>query len=469
MSTTQSFFFYDLETSGLNARNDRVMQFAGQRTTLELEPIGEPFNVLVRLTDDILPSPDAIMVTGITPQATLADGISEREFAELLMKDIFTPHTITVGFNSVRFDDEFIRHTLWRNFYDPYEWAWDDGRSRWDMLDVVRMTRALRPEGIKWPVTEEGKPVNKLELIASANGLDHKKAHDALSDVEALIDVAKMIKSKQPKLFQYLLDMRDKKKVERLVNLQEPEAFVYSSGRFGSDFDFTTVAIPAFPGSKPGSVVVYDLRHDPQQFTDLSLEDVKTRLFGSKEVLGELTRLPFKELSFNKCPAVAPMGVLDEAAQKRLELDMKAVAHNKTALLGATDFLYKAREAYKTREPYAAATDVEAKLYDGFLNNKDQGRVAAVRSATAEELADFHPDFIDERLPELLFRYKARQFSMSLSDDEHERWEEYRGEKLQASLPSYMADLQRLAAKVEDTYILEELQLWAESIMPSDL
>ena len=469
MSTTQSFFFYDLETSGLNARNDRVMQFAGQRTSLELEPIGEPFNVLVRLTDDILPSPDAIMVTGITPQATLADGISEREFVELLMKDVFTPHTITVGFNSVRFDDEFIRHTLWRNFYDPYEWAWADGRSRWDMLDVVRMTRALRPEGIKWPVTEEGKPVNKLELIASANGLDHKKAHDALSDVEALIDVAKMIKSKQPKLFQYLLDMRDKKKVERLVNLQEPEAFVYASGRFGSDFDFTTVAIPAFPGSKPGSVVIYDLRHDPLQFAGLSLDAVKTRLFGTKEELGDDSRLPFKELSYNKCPAVAPMGVLDEATQKRLKLDMKVVAHNKAALLGATDFLYKAREAYKTREPYPAATDVESKLYDGFLNNKDQGRVAAVRFVTAEELADFHPDFIDERLPELLFRYKARQFPMSLSDDERERWEEYRGEKLQSALPGYMADLQRLVAKAEDTYILEELQLWAESIMPSDL
>ena len=159
---SQTFFFYDLETSGFSARDDRIMQFAGQRTAMDLTPIGEPVNILVKLTDDILPSPDAIMVTGITPQATLGDGYSEKEFCDILMSDVFTPGTIAVGFNNVRFDDEFIRHTLWRNFFDPYAWAWSDNRSRWDMLDVVRMTRALRPDGITWPVDGDGKAVNKL-------------------------------------------------------------------------------------------------------------------------------------------------------------------------------------------------------------------------------------------------------------------------------------------------------------------
>ena len=196
----KTFFFYDLETSGLSPRFARIMQFAGIRTDIDLNQIGEPINIMVKLSDDILPDPGAVMVTGITPQQTLTDGYSEPEFCKLLMDEVFTADTITVGFNSVRFDDEFIRHTLWRNFYDPYEWAWSEGRSRWDMLDVVRMTRALRPEGIKWPVDENGKAVNKLELISKENGLNHEKAHDALSDVEALIGVAKLIKSKQAKL-----------------------------------------------------------------------------------------------------------------------------------------------------------------------------------------------------------------------------------------------------------------------------
>lgn len=464
----QTFFFYDLETSGLNPRYDRIMQFAGIRTDSDLKPIGEPVNVLVKLTDDTLPNPDAVRVTGITPQSTLADGLTEKEFCDMLMQDIFTPETVTVGFNNVRFDDEFIRHTLWRNFYDPYEWAWADGRSRWDLLDVVRMTRSLRPDGIKWPVNAEGKPVNKLELLSAENGLVHTKAHDALSDVEALIAIGDLIRSKQPKLYDYLFSLRDKRRVEEVVNLVNPEPFVYASGKYDSQFQCTTVAFPVCQGSRPGSVVVYNLREDPTAFSDLSLDEVKTLLFGTKEERGDRARLPLKELGYNKCPAVAPMGVWDAETAARLELPIDTIKQHMSALLAAKDFMYKVREAYKTRTPYPAVSDVEGKLYDSFTDRKDQPKIAAVRSATSNELADFHPDFADERLAELLFRYKARQFPSSLSEDEQQRWEEYRSEKIQSELPKFLADLQRLA-KTEgvDTYLLEELQLWAESIVPA--
>ena len=230
----ETFFFYDLETSGLSPRDDRIMQFAGIRTDLDLNPIGEPVNLLVQLPEDTLPSPDALMVTKITPQQTRLDGLSEPEFCKYVSEEIFTPGTIAVGYNSVRFDDEFMRFTFWRNFYDPYEWQWKDGRSRWDLLDVVRMTRALRPEGIKWPfqplrrlnretgvreevLDDDGEPVmvatNRLELITELNDIKHEHAHDALSDVEALISVTRLIREKQPKLYEYLLAMRDKKRV----------------------------------------------------------------------------------------------------------------------------------------------------------------------------------------------------------------------------------------------------------------
>ena len=229
---TQTFFFYDLETSGLSGRKDRIMQFAGRRTDMDLKPIGEPVNILVKMPDDTLPSPEALLVTGITPQETLIDGISESEFTRFFVDEIAKPNTIILGYNNVRFDDEFIRNTLWRNFYDPYEWAYADGRSRWDLLDVVRLFRALRPEGIKWPVDGEGQPTNRLELLSKANQLEHTHAHDALSDVDALIGVAKLLKSKQPKMFEYLLTMRSKKEVEKLVNLENPEPFIYASGRY---------------------------------------------------------------------------------------------------------------------------------------------------------------------------------------------------------------------------------------------
>ena len=212
----KSFFFYDLETSGLNPRTDRIMQFAGQRTDMDLNPIGEPVNVLVKMTDDALPSPGAIMVTKITPQQTLADGITEAEFSKYVTEEIFTPETVAVGYNTVRFDDEFMRAVFWRNFYDPYEFEWKDGRSRWDMLDVVRLTRALRPEGINWPFTEDGKPTNRLELMTKLNGLSHEHAHDALSDVYATIAVAGLIREKQPELFKFLFSIRNKNDVKKI-------------------------------------------------------------------------------------------------------------------------------------------------------------------------------------------------------------------------------------------------------------
>lgn len=467
----KTFFFYDLETSGLSPRFARIMQFAGIRTDMDLNQIGEPINIMVKLSDDILPEPGAVMVTGITPQQTLTDGYTEPEFCKLLMDEVFTPDTITVGFNSVRFDDEFIRHTFWRNFYDPYEWAWSEGRSRWDLLDVVRMTRALRPDGIKWPVDENGKAVNKLELIAKENDLVHEKAHDALSDVEALIGVAKLIKGNQAKLFEYLLAMRDKKEVAKLVNLETPQPFVYASGRYDAQFEKATAAFPLAPGTKPGSVLVYDLRYDPTPFLNATPAALASVIFADRETRQSegYQRLPVKELSYNKCPAVAPMGVLDEASQKRLSLDPAVIQKHIAILSAQPGFAGAVREAFEMREPFEPSSDVEAQLYDGFINDKDKGRMGAVRAATADELADFHPSFADDRLPELLFRYKARSFPTSLSEEEMVRWESYRMDKLKTQLPAYLEQLKKLASYSRDTYLLEELQLWAESIMPADI
>lgn len=467
----QTFFFYDLETSGFSARDDRIMQFAGQRTDMNLEPVGEPINLLVKLSDDILPSPDAIMVTGITPQSTLADGYSEAEFCKLLMNDVFMPDTITVGFNNVRFDDEFIRHTLWRNFYDPYEWSWSEGRSRWDMLDVVRMTRALRPDGIEWPVDETGKAVNKLELLAAKNGLLHTKAHDALSDVEALIALAKLIKTKQPKLFDYLFEMRDKKKVAELVSLDDPRPFVYASGRYSPLYERTTIAYPLAPSPTPGSILVYDLRYDPSGFMGASPQQLASIAFAdrAKREAQDYQALPVKSLSLNKCPAVAPLGVLDDDSRARLQLDIAVIQHHLQKLAQNQGFAGAVREAFEMREPYEQSTDVEHQLYVGFMNDKDKGRCSVVRAADATELADFHPQFADERLTELLFRYKARQFPASLTELEHASWEQYRVQKLQAKLPGYLDRLSSLQMSGADSYVLGELQLWAESIAPTDL
>ena len=467
----QTFFFYDLETSGLSPRQDRIMQFAGQRTDMNLEPIGDPYNLLVTLNDDTLPNPDALMVTGITPQKTVEEGYTEAQFARMLGEEIFTPDTIAVGFNNIRFDDEFIRHLLWRNFHDPYEWSWKDGRSRWDLLDVVRLTRALRPEGINWPLDDKGEPSNRLELITSANGIAHENAHDALADVTALIAVTKLIKQKQPQLYDYLLKMRDKKVVQQLVNVDDKKPFVYASGRYDKEFAKTTVAFP-LTTSRNGGVVVYDLRYDPTPFVELSTEELSKKIFASWEErqAEDFVKLPVKELQYNRCPAVAPLGVLEQGdGWQKISLDLKTVQKHQNILLNHPDFAEKLRTIFENKPAFKKLPDPEAQLYDGFLNDRDRIRVEAVRNADERELADFHPEFQDERLAPLLLHYKARNFPRSLSEDDLAQWETWRAQHLQAQLPQFMTSLHRLAPTATDDqqFILQELKLWAESTLPA--
>lgn len=468
---SQTFFFYDLETSGLNPRQDRIMQFAGQRTTLDLEPIGEPYNILVKLNDDTLPAPDALIVTGITPQQTLADGYTEAEFARLLMEEIFTPDTVTVGFNSIRFDDEFIRNLFWRTFNDPYEWAWRDGRSRWDLLDVVRMTRALRPEGIEWPVVD-GKAVNKLELITKQNGIDHFKAHDALSDVEALIAVTKLIKNKQPQLYAHLFSVKDKRKVLELVNLEDKKPFVYVSGRYDAEFEKATVAFPLTSG-RNGNVIVYDLRYDPTPLLRLSTKELAKSMYATWEERQKegFIKLPVKELQYNRAPAIAPVGVLErEDGWKKIGLDVATIEKHRDILLSYPAFAENVRSLYESRPEFAKDPDPEAQLYDGFVPDVDKLRIEKVRHADINTLADMHPEFTDERLNGLLLHYKARNFPQSLAEDEAIEWEKWRAERITKQLPGFVSRLQELAKKYGDddgkSYLLQEMQLWAESIVP---
>ena len=465
----KTFFFYDLETSGLDPRGDRIMQFAGQRTDLDFNPIGEPVDILIKMTDDALPSPGAIMVTGITPQKTLAEGITEAEFVRLVTEEIFVPNTVAVGFNNVRFDDEFMRATFWRNFYDPYEWEWKDGRSRWDILDVVRMVRALRPEGINWPVDEKGRATNRLELLTKLNGLEHQHAHDALSDVFATIAVAKMLKEKQPDMINFLFKIRDKKEVKKYVNLDDKKPFVYTSGKYSSDFNKTTVAFPLTSG-RNGNVLVYDLRYSlgtPEIFDSGHAQGRSPKLTVPNQVFPGVSYPIVKELCYNKCPAIAPIGVLDNAdGWAKIGLAKEQVEKNLQELLAHPEFAEIMRSEYENRPEFPPAIEPEAAIYEGFLNDTDRIKVAAVRNADANKLADFHPDFDDARLPELLLHYKGRNFPQSLSASEKEQWEKYRRERLERQAQNFLAELEKNYDRNE--FVAEELKLYFESLMEID-
>jgi exodeoxyribonuclease-1 len=485
---TQSFFWYDLETSGISPRTQRIMQFAGQRTDMDLNPIGEPVNLLVKLADDILPDPEAVLLTGITPQSTLQEGLTEVEFLQEFHAQVATPGTIFVGYNTVRFDDEFMRFLHYRNFYDAYEWQWQDGKSRWDLLDVVRMTRALRPDDIKWPMTDDGKPTNRLELITKLNGLDHEHAHDALNDVLASIAVAQLIKTKQPKLFEWLFNLRGKNDVKKFV--QDNPTFIYSSGKYANETEKTAVVRLLHVDDTKGALL-YDLRHDPTEFLGMSAEELMDRWRWTRDDDAP-SRLPVKTLKFNRCPALSPLGVLkDQAVQKRLLVTPEQVQVNLAKLAAAPDFVanvVRARNLLddeRGEEWSKEAPDADAALYDGgFFDDNDKRLMSVIRAAKPSQISEVEPNLHDVRLRTLLPRYKARNFPSSLTDEERAEWEKYRHSVLldggtESRMAKFMQRLSELGtagtAQPSETaleagndkrYLLEELQLYAESIMP---
>lgn len=457
------------------------MQFAGQRTDLALNPVGQPTNTLICLSEDTLPSPDAVLITGITPQATLSEGVSEAVFLASFTESIATPGTIFVGYNTVRFDDEFMRYLHYRNFYDPYEWQWQDNRSRWDMLDVVRMTRALRPDGIQWPFDTDGKPSNRLELMAAVNGLDHRQVHDALSDVDATIALSRMIRNKHERLFDFLLAMRDKRRVAELVHATEP--FLYTSGTYASEFAKTTIVSRVCERPTRQASFVYDLRYDPAQYKKTSPQQLAElwKWQRSKDV----ERLPIKTLQYNRVPAIAPLSVLDKESQKRLQLDLKVIEKHRATLAHMSDFKDRLCQAWELIEgpqteliqTTAAATDqdVDALLYTGFFEAQDKQNMRVVRAAAAEELGSLDLQFEDPRLKMLLPLYKARNYPQAMTSDEHQVWDQFRAKRLlgdgvQSRMAVFFSKLQEIADRKsltqEQSYLVEELRLYGETIMP---
>jgi len=479
----ETLFFYDLETSGISSSEAQIVQFAGQRTDTDFNLIGDPVNVLIKPLPDRLPAPDAVLVHGITPQKALEEGLSESEFLKFFHKEIVQENTTFVGFNSIRFDDEFMRNINYRNFWDPYEWHWDNGNSRWDILDITRMTRALRPEGIEWPFNEKGEPANKLELIAAENNLTHENAHDALSDVLATIAVAKMIQDKQPKLIDYQFSNRSKGRLNYF--LDNNKHFVYTSGRVPKEFLHTTI-MTSLVRLDDRNLLAYDLRHDPTEFMKMSVEELTEALRPSKDK--DKKRVPVKTIQLNKCPAVAPVSIAkDEGVQERIQLTYQDARENykklasdqgdfTAKLMTAMDVIEKEKKAKYTERD--AKLPADQKIYSGFFGVADQAQLSKIRNSSPDQITDYEHKVRDPRLKEMLPLYKARNYPKSLTSEEAQAYEEYCANKLldggeNSQAAKFFKRLGELAAKegmtLEQDFLLQEIKLYAESILPADV
>lgn len=470
-----TFLWHDYETFGAQARRDRPAQFAAIRTDAELNEIGEPIMLYCQPAPDFLPNPEACLITGITPQTCLERGIPEYQFAAQIEQAFSQSGTIGVGYNTIRFDDEITRFMFWRNLIDPYAREWQNQCGRWDILDMVRTTFALRPEGINWPQHEDGRPSFKLEQLSAANGLAHEAAHDALSDVRATIALARLIRQRQPKLFDFCLALHKKDRVSAEMGLPARKPFLHVSGMIPVERGCITAMWPlAMHPQNKNEVIAWDLTHDPSELFTLDAASIQTRMFSKAEALpAGVGRLPVKTIHLNKSPVViGNLNTLSTAKAQQWGIDPALIQRHAQLAQAGPDMDAVWQQVFE--RPQTAAADVDEDLYGGFVGNADRRQLTELRLISAEQLAKARPGFQDARLTELLFRYRARNFPDSLSPAERQQWEEHRAARLYdgyanaLTVDDYFSRLDVLAesAGEREEAILGALYDYAEMIMP---
>jgi exodeoxyribonuclease-1 len=476
MSSEPSIYWYDFESWGTSPKKDKPSQFAGIRTDLDLNIIGEPLVEYCQIPNDYLPHPEAALVTSITPQQTLQKGLIEPEFIKRIYAEISKANTVCVGYNNIRFDDELLRYTLYRNFYDPYSYSWQNKNSRWDILDMVRACYALRPEGINWPTDDEGKPSFKLEKLTAANGISHGNAHDALSDVIATIELAKLIKTKQPKLYQFLFDNRHKRNLQDLIDVYRCTPLVHTSGMISAWQGCTTWVAPvAFHHKNKNAVVVYDLTKDPKPLVGLSAEQLAEKLYAKTEDLNGEERVGLKLVHLNKCPVLAPAKTLLPENAERLGIDREACLENLAFIQNNPELKVTFSQVFEFEREFEPETNAEYQLYDGFLSDTDKQQMEAIHGYDIKDQWQLSPDFIDPRLKQLWRLYKARYFTSTLEPKELNWWQQYRSDKFMLGTDSPNLTANEFQLSLENNLelhqdndkakaILRELYLYAQSL-----
>jgi exodeoxyribonuclease-1 len=473
--STHTFLWHDYETFGINTRRDRPAQFAAIRTDAELNEIGEPIMLYCRPAPDFLPDPQSCLITGITPQVCLQRGLPEYQFAAEIERALSETGTIGVGYNTIRFDDEVTRFLFWRNLIDPYAREWQNSCGRWDILDVVRTTYALRPDGIVWPTHPDGRPSFRLEQLTAANGIAHEAAHDALSDVRATIALARLIRDRQPRLFEFCLGLHKKDKVAAEIGLPLRRPLLHISGMFPAERGCVGVVWPlAQHPSNKNELIVWDLAADPGELATLDAETIRTRMFSKTEELPEgVDRLPIKTIHLNKSPIVINnLKTLSPEMTEKWGIDLPAALRHAEIADAAPDMSAIWQAVFQ--RPQEAAPDVDEDLYGGFVGNNDRRLLQDLRTRSPQQLADARPAFHDPRLEELLFRYRARNFPDTLNESEREQWEAHRAARLfdgaggARTIEMLFGEIDQLSETTDERgeEILGALYDYAESIAP---
>jgi len=461
---------WDRGRQGPYPRRDRPAQFGAIRTDLELQPVGEEIEIHCLPSVEEPPAIGACLVTGITPQ-DVTEGYEESSFIEKVLAVLGRPGTTSTGWNSLGYDDEIVRFAAWRNLLPPYDREWMDGNARFDLLAAFRFAWATgRREGIEWPSYDDGAVSLSLGDLAAVNGFDAHaaEAHDALADVRATIDLARLLKRVQPRLWSYAFGLRRKKEVAALVD-RRFEPFVLCDRGIGAARGHATVAVAIDQLDTNGRLLI-DLHGDPAEIMDLEPRQLHARFHRLDR---ELPRVPVRRLRTNKLPMVATPRVLDatENGWSGLGLDPETVAHRVTFVRENHARIRERLRLVADDPPEAEDVDPEELLYGGFPSRADSMAMRDAREGGPDAIRRLMRQTEDDRIEELAFRFLARTAPDQLDGEETARWQAHRRDRMTAPGGSNVTRVDESIAAIEtaragdaDQRVLDEVEAWTRGL-----
>ena len=467
----KTYLWYDYETFGSDPRRDRISQFAGIRTDMNFKVVDEMV-YYCKLAEDYLPNPEASLITGITPQEANEKGITENELAAILFKEFTKEGTVTVGYNSIKFDDEITRNLFYRTFRDPYEREWKNNCSRWDFMRAVLGVYVMKPELLKWPLKEDGRPSFRLEELSEANGISHENAHDAKSDVYATIGLAELLSRKSSVIFNYFFNLREKEFVKS--ELSKDELFLHIDFGYGYEKGYASLIFKIGDFSKRGdknAFLFVDVLSDIEVIENMSSKEMKEYLYYTNERLEEIgkKRPGLKQIRINQSPLIIPYEGLRENPQflKRLTVNLKEKVEKLKKLSS------KRKDELLSvflREEDDQETDPDLDIYGSFASQWDKNEMVAFH----KENYEYVPRFKDKKYKEMYFRFLGRNMPETFTEEEKSRWKEHCYEFISKeregfqNLSSLKIEIEELRKKhrgnIEKTRIIEDIKEYAEEL-----
>lgn len=433
---TNHFIWHDYETSGINKALDRPVQFAAIKTDNYLKPTGEQWDFYCKLTNDIIPKASAMVLTRINPFYLEKEGLEEYEFAKKIFDIMIEPNTCSLGYNTIKFDDEVTRNLFYRNFFEIYDRENKNGNSRWDLIDLTRAFYAISPDGLKWPKKDDGTPDFKLENLAKENDLIQEQAHNALSDVRATLNLAQILRKNNKDLFDYIYLMKSKENIIQLMddNLKQYKLLGWVSSFVKANQGCLTFIQPFLKVKNFGEQYwCVDFTSSEEAFNELIQNPKKCLLNKFKKQDDEISLGgALCQIRPNKSPIIIHPSKLKKVDWGRLGIsgdEIKQRYAKIQSFLKNEEWLKEINEAIYELPKIEPYIDVEQKIYQGnFLSYDDKRRCSLIRGKK-EPIDKMWPKFSDERMSELLFRYKNRH-SIETTEKEKADWKEWVKKKL---------------------------------------